>query len=307
VDLRNAEGFRGESPAAAARRLQALIDATVDAYYDWHIGSDVMDVSEQMDRLLGLGPGEMPRTLTAWEARLHPEDRERVTARLAATVREGERYVDEYRLRREDGSYVIVEDRACLLVDEAGVSRHLVGTVRDVTEARLLHEALEASHRELEEKAAALMDANTALRVLMDQREADRRALEQRVAENMQELVLPIVDRLRRSLGSRSEAVLVDVLWDTVTSVTQALGPLGTTGLPAGAGFTRRETEVANLVRLGRSTAEIAEALHLDPATVSFHRSNIRRKLGLSGRHPRLDTYLAEHSRQAAAGRATSA
>jgi PAS domain S-box-containing protein len=295
VDISGVRRVEDESPAEAARRLQALIDATVDAYYDWHVGTDVMDVSEQMDRLLGLESGAMPRTLTAWEARLHPEDRERVMTHLG-TLRPGERFVDEYRLRREDGSYVIVEDRACMLTDAGGAPCDLVGTVRDITTARQLHDALEASQRELEEKAAALMDANTALRVIMDQREADRRALEQRIASNMQELVLPIVDRLRRALGSRAEALHLEVLWDTVSSVTQASGPLEPAGLPAGAGLTRRETEVANLVRLGKSTAEIAEALQVDPATVSFHRRNIRRKLGLTGHRPRLERYLSERA-----------
>ncbi len=37
---------------------------------------------------------------------------------------------------------------------------------------------------------------------------------------------------------------------------------------------------MANLVRLGKTSDEIAEALHVGRSSVSFHRANIRRKLG---------------------------
>ena len=46
-------------------------------------------------------------------------------------------------------------------------------------------------------------------------------------------------------------------------------------------GLSRREYEILQLVKAGRTTREIANALYLSPATVTFHRGNIRRKLGL--------------------------
>jgi DNA-binding CsgD family transcriptional regulator len=170
-------------------------------------------------------------------------------------------------------------------------SHVLLGT--DVTALKELQAALEASRAELEQKAQALQDSNTALRVLMEQRETDRRALDERVAANMRELVLPVLERLRRSLATRPERAHVDALTDTLLHVTQTFGPFDESGLPAGVQLTRRETEIAGLVRAGKSTAEIAEALYLAPSTVSFHRRNIRRKLDLHGRHVRLADRLA--------------
>jgi len=46
--------------------------------------------------------------------------------------------------------------------------------------------------------------------------------------------------------------------------------------------FTEREIEVAMLIIEGKTTREIAEMLYLSTKTVDFHRSNIRRKLGLT-------------------------
>lgn len=45
--------------------------------------------------------------------------------------------------------------------------------------------------------------------------------------------------------------------------------------------FTIRETEVSMLIIQGKSTKEIAEALFISSKAINFHRSNIRKKLGL--------------------------
>ncbi|MBI4338442.1 MAG: response regulator transcription factor [Chloroflexi bacterium] len=49
-------------------------------------------------------------------------------------------------------------------------------------------------------------------------------------------------------------------------------------------GLTPREWEVLRMVAEGHSNQEIAEMLHLSPATVQTHRANILQKLGLHSR-----------------------
>jgi PAS domain S-box-containing protein len=400
----------GQDTAETTLRLQALIDATVDAYYDWHVKTDVNEFSHQMDALLGLPPGGLPRTGEGWKERVHPDDLPPVEEALRRTVSDLVPLATEYRMRREDGSYITVEDRAHVLTNARNEATHVVGTIRDVTRERAalqalqdtkhlyetlfsrsgnpalridsdglivdvndaalrllgcsreelqrsrprdlvdgdwtdgpamlpvavgtairlrtphgprhllissvpcevggkhshfllgtdvtqlvgLQKALEASRAALEEQAEALIDRNTALRVLMDQRDADRHSLEDRLAANMRELVLPTLERLARSLTQRSESVQVEALHDTVLGITDSIARRDTYGITRGVHLTRRETEILSLVRAGKTTAEIAEALVLSPATVSFHRRNIRRKLGLSKHDAHLSTYLSK-------------
>ena len=52
------------------------------------------------------------------------------------------------------------------------------------------------------------------------------------------------------------------------------------------------------MVRLGKTTAEIAAALHISQSAVSFHRANIRSKLGLPKGGPQLSTHLAAMARE---------
>jgi DNA-binding CsgD family transcriptional regulator len=54
---------------------------------------------------------------------------------------------------------------------------------------------------------------------------------------------------------------------------------------------------VANFVRLGKTTDEIAETLHISRSAVSFHRANVRRKMGLPKGGPTLSTHLANLGR----------
>ena len=52
------------------------------------------------------------------------------------------------------------------------------------------------------------------------------------------------------------------------------------------------EIKVANLIKVGRTSQEIADLLYLSKNTVLFHRYNIRRKLGLLNTKINLATHL---------------
>ena len=57
--------------------------------------------------------------------------------------------------------------------------------------------------------------------------------------------------------------------------------------------LTPQETQVAFLVREGRTSKEIADLLNIEPSTVAYHRRNLRSKLGLTGSGSSLHAYLA--------------
>jgi two-component system, NarL family, response regulator NreC len=57
--------------------------------------------------------------------------------------------------------------------------------------------------------------------------------------------------------------------------------------------LTERELEVLRLVALGHTNTEIAKQMYISPRTVETHRSNLQRKLDVSGR-PELVRYALE-------------
>jgi DNA-binding CsgD family transcriptional regulator/PAS domain-containing protein len=162
----------------------------------------------------------------------------------------------------------------------------------DITGQRAMQDELARSERALRRQARILDERNAALRVLLEQREQDRRELEQRIVQNFEQLIEPSLERLSRTLRHQPERLELEAVR---VNLREIVGPFAqrVSGGGGGPPLTRRETEIANLVRLGKTSDEIAAALHVSRATVAFHRAGIRRKLGLPKGGPRLSTHLA--------------
>ncbi len=79
-----------------------------------------------------------------WLAAVHPDDRDAAQARWAEAVQSGSMYTVDYRLRRADGEYRVMEVRAVPLLDDDEI-REWVGTHTDITEARLAQQELSAA------------------------------------------------------------------------------------------------------------------------------------------------------------------
>jgi len=163
----------------------------------------------------------------------------------------------------------------------------------NVTDRRTAAEALAHSEASLREKKEALERHNVALRVLMDQRRDDSDEQRRVLTENMEQLVFPILDRLAAAFSDRAEVALLDAMRQTLNDIANPmLETRDSTPVPA-KGLSRREYQILQLVRAGRTTREIAGALYISPATVTFHRGNIRRKLGIHGSGVRLTPRIA--------------
>jgi PAS domain S-box-containing protein len=172
----------------------------------------------------------------------------------------------------------------------------LLGT--DITAQKTLQRELARSERALRRQATILDERNAALRVLLAQREEDRHELEQRIVQNVEHLIEPSLERLSKALYHRPERPEIEALHQNLREI---VGPFAQRLLRNGDGrapLTRREFEVADLVRLGKTTAEIAAALHISQSAVSFHRANIRTKLGLPKGGTQLSTHLAALARE---------
>jgi two-component system cell cycle sensor histidine kinase/response regulator CckA len=88
-------------------------------------------------QILGCAPAEISRLgLDGWAQRLHPEDREPALARLEHSLRTGDPCFAEYRLRRDDGSYRLVEERGAVLRRPDGTIYRMVGRMTDITERK---------------------------------------------------------------------------------------------------------------------------------------------------------------------------
>jgi PAS domain S-box-containing protein len=98
-------------------------------------------VSGDFEGITGFKLDEIAEDSDLWRERLHPEDRERVLAAMAARRQTGRSAV-EYRWCCADGNYKHFLDQAVLLKDGDGKPVEFAGTLTDVTDQRTLESQL---------------------------------------------------------------------------------------------------------------------------------------------------------------------
>ena len=166
---------------------------------------------------------------------------------------------------------------------------HIVVSHENITALKLAEERLRESENALWQEKQKLEEANTALKVLLRQREADQRRLESDVLDNVRRMVVPLLERLGRlTLPPRAKTMLAS-LERRLEELTQ---PFLRRLSAAESVLTPQEIEVAALIREGRSSKEVAALMNLSLTTINFHRRNLRRKLNLRNSRINLRTYL---------------
>jgi PAS domain S-box-containing protein len=169
--------------------------------------------------------------------------------------------------------------------------RHIVGaieSIRDITERKQAEEMLEKREVELEAKTNELEDLNAALRVLLKQREEDRNELEQKVLSNVKLLILPYIEKLKSRIDLKSSSY-VNVL---EANLKEIISPFAQKLSVKYLNLTNREVQIANLIKEGKTTKEVAALLNVSESAVNVYRYHIRRKLSLTKKH-NLRSYLS--------------
>jgi PAS domain S-box-containing protein len=161
------------------------------------------------------------------------------------------------------------------LMDGNGGVQALLGVARDVSESR--------------ERAQHLEEANIALKVLLRHREEDRRDLEEQFLANFRKLIVPSLEKLRKTGLDPRQSAYVDVVDMNIRQVFSA--SRGDASL-AHVNLTPIEMRIVEYIKEEKTTKEIGQLLNLSPRTVEYYRDKIRKKLGLKSKNVNLRSYL---------------
>ncbi|MBU3954779.1 MAG: helix-turn-helix transcriptional regulator, partial [Proteobacteria bacterium] len=181
--------------------------------------------------------------------------------------------------------------RAVLMADEGPL--RVIISHEDITQLKLAQEALKENQKQLEDKNQSLSELNTALKVLIRQREEDKAEMEKKFLANVKTLILPYISRLKEGRLGEKDKTLVNIIDDHLKDI---ISPLMRNIKNADIMLTPQEIQVASLVKDGKTTSEIADILFVSEATISFHRKNLRVKLGLKNRQMNLRSFLLSMS-----------
>jgi PAS domain S-box-containing protein len=217
-----------------------------------------------------------------------PRDRDRAIRNTQKTLETGGVRAIEYALCRLDGSEFTGELNASVIRDSRGEATGFMATVRDITERKKAEEEFRKTSAQLQAKHQELLQKNAALSEILDHIEEQREDYKRRICREIEQAVMPLLRRVR--LGAKATAARkfeqleedlktilsrdIDVLRDLLTK----LSP--------------RELEICELIKEGRTSKEISDALNLALTTVHTHRQQIRRKLGIATKGINLSTFL---------------
>lgn len=184
---------------------------------------------------------------------------------------------------RKDGREVPTIVSGAPIFDDIKRFKGAFAVVTDISDRKKME-------TELETRAVDLEEINTALKVLLKKREQDKTDLEKKVLINIKELVMPYLEKLKRSTLNRRQNTYLNIMESNLKDL---VSPFGRSLSLNHLNLTHKEMEVANLVKYGKTTKEIADLLNLSARTIESHRKNVRKKLGIKNNKSNLRTYLS--------------
>ena len=182
----------------------------------------------------------------------------------------------------------------------------ICGVIRDITERKKMEDVLKKAQVELESRIKerteelaraneellvqklSLEQKNIALTEIVKQIEVEKSRIKDDIANNVNELLFPILAKLRIK-GASSK--YIDLLQHNLKELSSSFGRIIT---GKSIKLSPREIEICNMVKNGLSTKETSNLLNLSHQTVEKHRKNIRYKLKITNKSINLATFLRQ-------------
>jgi signal transduction histidine kinase/CheY-like chemotaxis protein len=132
-----------------ASRCEAVAEITRSVVDERELASGEACVTGSMRALLGYDPAmAMSGGLAWWLTRVHPDDLDVVTSRFSGHREDrGVEWSVEYRVRRADNTWAVVQDRGRSLPATTARPAYILGVLSDVTDTRALRDEVHRAKR----------------------------------------------------------------------------------------------------------------------------------------------------------------
>lgn len=147
--------------------------------------------------------------------------------------------------------------------------------------------------RELAKAQTGLEDIQSALALLDEIRNMDSIEKKEKLSREIQEHYLAGLDRLQNTIHDPIVSLCLEIIKKNLEEFTSPAGSLSRLYDV----LTPSEIQVAEFIRMGKTSKDIADALDIAQKTVENHRNKVRDKLGLKNKGVNLRSYLMQLDR----------
>ena len=169
-----------------------------------------------------------------------------------------------------------------LTVDMIPGTSKSVASFTDITEIRDAEE-------DVKRKSQKLEDLNTTLTVLLNKRAEDLAEIEHKILSNLKELVIPYVGMMK---NSKMDAKCLSYISLIESNLKNIVAPFTNKLSSQYVNLTPKEIQIANFIKEGKTSKEIAQILNLSKSAIDVHRYRLRRKVGLNKKKTNLRNHL---------------
>lgn len=165
----------------------------------------------------------------------------------------------------------------------------LLSVLVDVSKLKKTEKKLDKINKKLQQRSNKLSEVNVALKVLLNQRDEDKKQIESNVWHNIKKMIQPHLKNLKVTDLNPLQHAHLDVVINRLDEITSSIGEkMGHNNYA----LSFRELEVAGHIIVGKANKEIAEILCISVHSVESHRFSIRKKIGILGSRTNLRTHL---------------
>jgi PAS domain S-box-containing protein len=125
--------------------LQLSQQAAHIGVFEWNVQTNVHTWSPELEKMYGLEIGQFGNTLEAWKLLLYPQDRQAAVALVNRAFATGQSVEGEWRVVWPDGSIRWIQGRFQCFNDASGKPLRLTGVNIDITDRKIISEALQES------------------------------------------------------------------------------------------------------------------------------------------------------------------
>jgi PAS domain S-box-containing protein len=133
------------------QRFEVAVMGSSDGLWDWDLVTNLVYFSPRWKSMLGYGEEELANSFDTFWSLVHPDDIQRVQARVDAYLRGGEGSYDvEFRARHKNGGYRWILSRGAALWEAPGKAFRFAGSHTDISERKQTEDLIRRSRAKFE-------------------------------------------------------------------------------------------------------------------------------------------------------------